>query len=562
MSKSPSTNMPLKRLLMATFLVAVIGAGGAAYMLTNIMERKNEARNPNVRVAELSEVSTDPKPWGLNWPHHYDQYLATAGDEFYGGSSAMPESKLDQQPWLRRLYAGYAFSIDYREARGHAYMLYDQGVTERVTQKAQAGACLHCHGSMNVLYRKVGLEAMDEPADEETLAENFDMEAVIRGFKELSQKPYSEVQAMLYSVPDGTPDDNEMVFPPPPAGGFTAEFAGKKLPEGHESVGNMHPVSCIDCHTPDTMELRITRPGLVIGLEALATSDAPVPHLPSVERWRRGSQDTPYDVNAMASRNEMRSFTCAQCHVEYYCAAGDTLEFPWGNGLKAEQEEAFWGEKLFSDGSPFYDYTHGETGAKVFKVQHPEFELWSQGLHAQNGVSCADCHMPYQTVGGTKMSSHNVQSPMETVNLSCQTCHNSSEGDLRARVDNIQQKTVEYREKVGAAITEMFDAVMQAKASGASEEALAPIFELQRKAMWRIDYISSENSRGFHAPQETMRILAEAMDYSRQAQTQAMLLWAPEPPDADDLPTEPIQGVTPRADAGGAPADLRTATAD
>ncbi len=562
MSQETNPDKARKRLLLTTFVVAAGGAMIGAYLLTNIMERKSEARNPTVRVAELSEISVDPKPWGLNWPHHYDQYLATAGDEFYGGANAMPESKLEQQPWLRRLYAGYAFSIDYREARGHAYMLYDQGVTERVTQKPQAGACLHCHGSMNVLYRKVGLEAMGEPADDETLAEDFNMEAVIRGFQELSRKPYQEVQAMLYSVPDGTPDDNEMVFPAPPPGGFTSEFAGKKLPEGHELIGNVHPVTCIDCHAPDTMELRVTRPGLVLGLQALATSDEPVPHLPSIERWRRGSQNTPYDVNKMASRNEMRSFTCAQCHVEYYCAAGDTLEFPWSKGLKAEQLEAHWDEKTFPDGSPFFDYTHGETGAQALKVQHPEFELWSQGIHAQNGVSCADCHMPYQTVGGTKMSSHNVQSPMETINESCQTCHNSSESELIARVDTIQHRTVEYRERVGAAITQMLDAVMEAKASGATEEQLAPILELQRKAMWRIDYISSENSKGFHARQEAMRILGEAMDYSRQAETAALRLWSPDAPSIDDLPREPIQGVTPRADAGDAPAAVRTATAD
>src|SRR6056297_3501242 len=256
-------------LLGVVFLVSAAAALLVSYLLTSVFERKQEARNPDVRVAKLNEISVDPQPWGLNWPHHFDGYKATAGDKFYGGSSAMPESKLDAQPWLRRLYAGYAFSIDYREARGHAYMLYDQGVTERVTQKPQAGACLHCHGSTNVLYRKVGLEAMGLPADDAALAEDFNMPAVIRGFKELSQRPYQEVLAMLYTVPDGTPDDSEPVFPTPPPGGFTEEFAGKKLPEGHTLEGDAHPVTCIDCHNPDSMALRVTRPGLVLGMQAL-----------------------------------------------------------------------------------------------------------------------------------------------------------------------------------------------------------------------------------------------------------------------------------------------------
>ena len=562
-SQEPNSGNPTrKRLLTTTFVVAALGAAGVAWLLTNIMDRKQEARNPTVRVAELTEISVDPKPWGLNWPHHYDGYLATAGDEFYGGAEAMPESKLDHQPWLRRLYAGYAFSIDYREARGHAYMLYDQGVTERITQKPQAGACMHCHASTTVLWRKAGLEAMGQPADDEALAADFNMPAVIRGFQELSRKPYQEVLAMLYSVPDGTPEDNETVFPAPPVGGFTGEFAGKKLPEGHVLEGNVHPVTCIDCHNPTTMELRVTRPGLVLGLQALATSDEPVPHLPSIERWRRGSQNTPYDVNKMASQNEMRSYVCAQCHVEYYCATSDVLEFPWGQGLKHDQLEAHWAAKTFPDGTAFFDYKHGETGAKVFKAQHPEFELWSQGVHAQNGVSCSDCHMPYQTKGGTKMSDHRVDSPLNNINNACLTCHNSSESELLARVNTIQQTTVDMRERAGAAVTEMFDAIMQAKAAGATDEQLAPIFELQSKAMWRVDYISSENSKGFHAPQEAMRALGEALDYSRKAQAAAMLLWAPEPPSTEGLPTEPIQGVTPRADAGEAPGGVRTAAAD
>ena len=40
------------------------------------------------------------------------------------------------------------FSADYRERRGHAYMLEDQDNTERVKQFKQPGACLHCHASI------------------------------------------------------------------------------------------------------------------------------------------------------------------------------------------------------------------------------------------------------------------------------------------------------------------------------------------------------------------------------------------------------------------------------
>ncbi len=541
---SPTPRRGRARVLLLTFLVAAMGTGVVAWVLTTMFARKQEARVPYVRVVDVNEISVDPVPWGLNWPHHFDGWKSTAGDKFYGGSNAMPQSKLEKQPWLKRLYAGYAFSIDYREARGHAYMLYDQGVTERVTKKPQAGACLHCHGSTTVLYRKVGLEALGKDSSEAALAADFNMEAVQKGFEEVSTKTYEEVLAMLKQMPDGTPDENEPVFPQAPAGGFEGEFAGQPVPENHPAMGEAHPVTCIDCHDPKTMAIRVTRPGFVNAIRDLAEGDAPVPHLPSIDKWRNGDRATSYDPNRDASRQEMRSFVCGQCHVEYYCASKMTLTFPWKNGLRMEDLERTWEETTFPDGTAFADYVHGETGAATYKVQHPEFELWSQGIHARSGVSCADCHMPYQRVGAAKLSSHNVRSPLENINASCQNCHHQSEAELASRIETIQSRNLALLGRAGAAMTDMVDAIMEAKAAGADDEALKDIFVLQRKAMWRLDYISSENSRGFHADQEAARILGESIDYSRQAQAAALRLRAPEAPATDDLPVEGVQGVT------------------
>lgn len=512
----------LPLVLLVTIALTVV----VTSVLVTMFEHKQEARTAFVRVAEVNEMTTDPRPWGQNWPQQYDGWKATAGDKFHGGSSAMPDSKLDQQPYLKRLFAGYAFSIDYREARGHAYMLYDQGVTERVTKKAQAGACLHCHGSVTVLYRKVGLEAMGKTADEAALSGDFNMPAVVRGFKELSQKPYFEVFQQLAKMPDGYPEVDGPVFPMPPSGGFEGEIAGEKLPSDHPEVGNAHPVTCIDCHDPKTMTIRVTRPGFMQGIADLAAGKGEVPHLPSIDQWRKGDRKEKYDPNKLATRQEMRSFVCGQCHVEYYCANKMTLTFPWSNGLAAEDLEKHWDETKFPDGTAFFDYKHKETGAPVYKVQHPEFELWSQGVHARSGVSCADCHMPYQRSGASKMSNHDVRSPLANLNNACQKCHNVSEDDLRKRITTIQSKTTAMTDRAGKAMTDMLDAIVAAKKAGATESQLKPIFDLQKKSMWRLDYISSENSRGFHADQEAMRILAESIDYSRQAETAALRLQA------------------------------------
>jgi nitrite reductase (cytochrome c-552) len=243
-----------------------------------------------------------------------------------------------------------------------------------------------------------------------------------------------------------------------------------------------------------------------------------VPALPSIQQWRDGARREPYDANRDATRNEMRSFVCGQCHVEYYCSSKMPLTFPWGKGLTADNIEAFWDETKFPSGEPFADYTHAETGAQVLKAQHPEFELWNQGIHARSGVSCADCHMPYMREGATKISDHWVRSPLLNVNRACQTCHRASEEEMKARVDLIQERNNELLQRGGAAITDLIDALVAAKASGAAPEALEKARRLQRKAQWRLDYIAAENSMGFHAPQEAAKVLGEATDYARQGQ--------------------------------------------
>jgi formate-dependent nitrite reductase cytochrome c552 subunit len=127
------------------------------------------------------------------------------------------------------------------------------------------------------------------------------------------------------------------------------------------------------------------------------------------------SRAAPYDPNVDASRQEMRSFVCGQCHVEYYCGPKTTLFYPWNNGLKVEQIERYYDAYKFPDGHDFYDWTHEETGAGVLKAQHPEFETWSQGIHARSGVACADCPMPYKREGAMKVSDHWVRSPLINV---------------------------------------------------------------------------------------------------------------------------------------------------
>jgi nitrite reductase (cytochrome c-552) len=297
-------------------------------------------------------------------------------------------------------------------------------------------------------------------------------------------------------------------------------FAGfdviNKMPYADAVAKVEHPVACVDCHDPDTMALRITRPAFINGIQALAKSDEPVPHLPSVEQWRKGPRTTSYDPSTLASRQEMRTLSCAQCHVEYYFKGeGKTLTFPWHKGLKAEQMEAYYDEVGWSD------WTHKDSGAKVIKAQHPEFETWSQGIHARSGVSCADCHMPYTRQGAIKVSDHQIRSPMLNVARACQTCHNYTETEIKERVDIIQSRTKAQLDRAEIAVVDLIRAIQAAAAAGANDADLAGPRALQRRAQWRTDLVNAENSMGFHAPQETMRLLGEAIDFARQGEVEA-----------------------------------------
>src|SRR5688572_5105113 len=206
--------------------LALIGGTALATVLVmllwqNILERKEEARHSYFKVVELTEDTVDPAEWGKNFPRQYESYRRTVDTERtrHGGSDAY--QKLDDDPRWKILFQGYSFSADYREERGHAYMLSDQDMTERVKHFKQPGACLHCHASVIPAYREAGRKAgATDPSAQ-----------VMKGFEAVCALPYGEARKLV-----------------------------------------SHPVSCLDCHDPKSLELRVTRPGFLNGLEVLAAS--------------------------------------------------------------------------------------------------------------------------------------------------------------------------------------------------------------------------------------------------------------------------------------------------
>lgn len=247
-----------------------------------------------------------------------------------------------------------------------------------------------------------------------------------------------------------------------------------------------HGSTCSDCHDLDTMTLTITRPAL---RHALRSRDIDPDNL---------------------DRQAMRTYVCAQCHVEYYFTEqGDELVFPWGEGTRLEDIERYY------DAIDHTDWTHAETGAPMIKIQHPEYEHHSNGLHAREGVTCVDCHMPSIRVEGRRISDHWIRSPLTQIEDACSDCHSEDQAELEQQVVALQANTTALLGEAESAIDTLMDAIAEADQAGADDTALEAARRAHRRAQLRWDFVDAENSTGFHAPGETSRLLEDAADIAR-----------------------------------------------
>jgi len=422
--------------LISIFLGIIILTVAITGLLISIFEHKQESRLTYLKITDIAQDEPDPARWKENFPQEYDDYLKTMRTSEladyskygrYGGSEAY--SKLDKYPDFKRMFAGYPFSVEYHEERGHMRALEDVENTKRMGRE-KPGTCITCKTSdLPGLFKKIGPEKVY----------GTNMYALIK----------------QYNI--------------------------------------THSISCADCHDGKTMELRVTRPAFI---EAMA---------------KRG-----IDVSK-ASHQEMRSYVCGQCHVEYYFKGpGKYLTFPWEKGLSIDSIEAYY------DQEGFKDWVHGETQAPMLKMQHPEFETWSSGIHARSGVTCTDCHMPYKRMGAVKYTDHWIRTPLENISNACLPCHRQSEEEMKGRVLEIQDKTFNLMNRAEKANIAAIDAINAAMKSGATDTDLAEARKLFRRSSMRWDFVNAENSMGFHSPQETSRILGDSIDYARQAEIAAI----------------------------------------
>jgi nitrite reductase (cytochrome c-552) len=408
-------------------LLAVVLIGVLTYVKNQPAQER--ATQP---LVEITNMEPDSARWGINFPNQYDSFMKTktnTTDTTYGGSSQFSWLKKDPRQVI--LFAGYPFSKDYNDDRGHANALTDVRKTKRLNlshedeTKTTHATCYSCKSSDNPgLWKKLGMEAYDKM------------------------------------------------------------FFDQMTPNLNNSIG------CANCHEAGTMRLIVTNPALKEAFE------------------RQGKDWTTF------TRQEMRTVVCANCHVEYYFKGdGKYLTFPWDQGTKIDEIISYYEE------SGFKDWVYPETDTPMLKAQHPEFEFFTaDSTHYKAGVACADCHMPYVRDGAAKYSSHDVHSPLLNAETACGQCHTDTEYVV-GRVNTIQEQVATTKVNTEDAIIDAINSIKAAAANPIADAALlGQARKLHREAQFMWDFVSAENSTGFHNPEYALDILAKSTNLARQAQ--------------------------------------------
>jgi nitrite reductase (cytochrome c-552) len=326
---------------------------------------------------------------------------------------------------------------------------------------------------------------------------------ILVNFKGMAfSKDYTEDRGHPYALEDLK--ESKRITPTSPGACMTCKTANlidvykeagwgyAKTPIGQVFPKLKHSIACANCHDGANMKLRITNPAFTEAME------------------RRG-----IDLKK-ATRDEMRSYVCAQCHSEYYFEPDTSrVIFPWDKGLQPEQIYAYYAT---NPGGFTQDWPYPETQAKMLKAQHPDFETWSTGTHGKAGVACADCHMPYMREGNKKYASHWVTSPMRHSESSCRPCHEQSLEWMTERVRNTQSNVWNLQRTAGSLVAKAHETIVKAAAAGKVDQSqLDRARELVRKAQWYWDFVASENSMGFHNPVQVLSTLGQSVDLSYQA---------------------------------------------
>nr|WP_265474251.1 ammonia-forming nitrite reductase cytochrome c552 subunit [Mergibacter septicus] len=253
----------------------------------------------------------------------------------------------------------------------------------------------------------------------------------------------------------------------------------------------VNPIGCADCHDTKSKDFAEGKPALRIAR----------PHvLRALDKAHKNFEHS--------DQTDKRAAVCANCHVEYYFA-GKTKEvtFPWDKGLSVEQMEKYYDEQDFKD------WTHSLSKAPMLKAQHPDFEIWSMGIHGKNGVTCVDCHMAkVQAPDGRVYTDHNIGNPFDNFQNTCANCHDQSKQKLENLVDARKKQVNSLLIKLE---DQLVHAHFEAKAAwdaGATEKEMQAALQDIRHAQWRWDYAAASHGAYVHAPEVALSVIGTGLD--------------------------------------------------
>lgn len=383
----------------------------------------------------------------------------------YGGTPANPEEhpKTKDFPLYNKIIAGHGFTKEYNEDRSHRFILYDHINIKR----GKNLACLNCKSTQVAYYW--GEE-----------------------WKGLKLDLTGDVKAKWHE-------------------------AIKRIPKEMRRYG----ASCVHCHDPHTAKLRIINKALKAAIKERGVN----PY------WK---EKNVYSFEE-ADRQQKEILICAQCHVEYVCGPGADKKarfvFSW---RKVRDLDDFYRKQF----GYMQDWIHAIVKEPLIKSQHPEVELFWESKYERAGASCVTCHMPKVKVDGRILTSHWLASPLKYLDryikgeklgaFPCGQCHKVSPQALKEQVLRVQRHIDAAQKRVQKALNDAIDAIVTTKEMIQSDNPVKPALlqkaiVLYQKAHLRWEnLVVSENSMGFHNPEEVMKELAEALDDARQAQILAL----------------------------------------
>lgn len=149
----------------AVFLITIIVVFLLGMLATSIIERRTEAVFAYTPQLTFSQFEPRNSKWGEFFPREYDSYMKTADTSFrskYNGSATI--DMLEESPRMVVLWAGYAFSKEYKQGRGHYHAIEDienvlrTGAPSASVPSPQPNTCWTCKSpDVPRLMNKVGV---------------------------------------------------------------------------------------------------------------------------------------------------------------------------------------------------------------------------------------------------------------------------------------------------------------------------------------------------------------------------------------------------------------------